>query len=479
MCVLGPWPSYAPSAISGSAARTVSRPWSTARLKLRACDLLSGELHADVAVEHLAVIADSVLDDPVHPVLRQPELLAEIPVHPEHPLDLRIARLELLVHVRLADPVLLGDQHRVVRPLDDVEPLRVALPHKRRQRLLGDDLRQHDVVASGLGELEPCRVEARRIGRIGVAADYRLVGVERFLERQERHALELHLVGAEIVREVELGRRALLHAHGRAVELTRRLDLELLGHDEALAIVIVDGRALEAELRLARGRPGGIAGEHVDVARLQRREAVLGGERDELYLVRIVEDRGRDRAAEVDVEPGPGALRIRQAEARQLPVRAAIDHAALLHLVERARHRGACECRKGARHRTHSQKPTHATPPPECRSRLPLLSRQLLSGISKRLPRAVKRITRADTLCLGSRAIASHARGLSSHARSDRMARIRASAMPWSRSRRRRDAFACTLIRVREMHAAPFGSAPAELANMSLHPRPATRSAAT
>ena len=38
--------------------------------------------------------------------------------------------------------------------------------------------------------------------------------------------------------------------------------------------------------------------QHVDVARLQRGEAVLRGQRDELHLGRIVEDRRRERAAD-------------------------------------------------------------------------------------------------------------------------------------------------------------------------------------
>jgi hypothetical protein len=49
----------------------------------------------------------------------------------------------------------------------------------------------------------------------------------------------------------------------------------------------------------------------------------------------IFEDRRRERAAEVDVETGPVALRVRQAEARDAAVGAAIEHAARLDGIER------------------------------------------------------------------------------------------------------------------------------------------------
>ena len=61
----------------------------------------------------------------------------------------------------------------------------------------------------------------------------------------------------------------------------------------------------------------------VDFARLQGREAVLRGERDEADLGRVVEDRRRHGPAEIDVEAGPVALGVRQAEAGKAGVRAA------------------------------------------------------------------------------------------------------------------------------------------------------------
>src|SRR5215831_16674378 len=91
---------------------------------------------ADVALEHLAVISD-MLDDAIHPILGQAELLAERTLDPEQALDLRIVGLHLVVDIRLGDVELLGVDHREVHPLDDVEPLIVPMPHERRERLLG------------------------------------------------------------------------------------------------------------------------------------------------------------------------------------------------------------------------------------------------------------------------------------------------------------------------------------------------------
>ena len=53
-----------------------------------------------------------------------------------------------------------------------------------------------------------------------------------------------------------------------------------------------------------------VARQHVDLARLQRGEALLRGERHELDLVGVAEDRRGDGAAEVDVEARPLALAV-------------------------------------------------------------------------------------------------------------------------------------------------------------------------
>src|SRR3546814_5104444 len=55
---------------------------------------------------------------------------------------------------------------RIQGPADDVAPLVVALAHQRTQRLLGDDLRQDDVI---LGVVER-RARGRQAGKIGRAS---------------------------------------------------------------------------------------------------------------------------------------------------------------------------------------------------------------------------------------------------------------------------------------------------------------------
>ena len=54
-----------------------------------------------------------------------------------------------------------------------------------------------------------------------------------------------------------------------------------------------------------------------------------------LTLFGVVQHRGGDRAAEIDVEAGPFALRVGQAEAGERAVGAAIEHAAILDGLER------------------------------------------------------------------------------------------------------------------------------------------------
>ena len=236
--------------------------------------------------------------------------------------------------------MLLGLDHREQRPLDDVEPLVVAVAHHRPERLLRDDLGQDHVVGRVLGARPAHRHEARHVGGVDVAAAGE-VGVGHLLELLDHHRLERHVVGAEVVGQVELGGGAGLHADGGAVELLGAFHVQLLRHHEALAVVVVHAGEIEAEAGVARQRPGGVARQDVDLARLQRGEALLRGERREAHLRRVAEHGGRDGAADVDVEPLPLALRIGLREAGQAGVDAALHEALGLHCVQgRLRLRG-------------------------------------------------------------------------------------------------------------------------------------------
>jgi hypothetical protein len=77
-----------------------------------------------------------------------------------------------------------------------------------------------------------------------------------------------------------------------------------------LAVVIRRVREVQAERGVARQRPGRVARQDVDLARLQRREALLRVQRNPLDLVAVPDDRRGDRAADVDVQAGPVALAV-------------------------------------------------------------------------------------------------------------------------------------------------------------------------
>src|SRR3954468_1633271 len=300
----------------------------------------------DVAFERLAVIAD-LLDDAIGPVVWQTERFAMLALAAEQPLDVRVVGFLLLVDVGLGDAELLGIDHGVMGPLHDVEPLVVAVAHGRSERLLGDDFWQDDVVID-LGEPEPLAGKAGGVGGVGVAAAG-VVGLDGFGCRRKRHSLELHLVGAEIVGEIQLGGGALLNANRGVAEFERRVELQRLPHQEALPVIIIDAGEVQPERRVARRGPGGVARQHVDLTRLQRGEAVLGGQRHDLHFIGVVEDRPRQGLAEIDVEAGPAAWRVRQAEAGERAVRSAVQHAALLDGVERLGRGSRCGNPKNSR----------------------------------------------------------------------------------------------------------------------------------
>src|SRR4029077_17107461 len=94
---------------------------------------------------------------------------------------------------------------------------------------------------------------------------------------------------------------------------------------------------IEPERGIARERPGGIARQHIDLARLQGGKAVLGGQRHELDLGRVIEDRRRYGPAEADAEARPIALRVGQAEASKRSIGAANELAAVLDRGQRLR----------------------------------------------------------------------------------------------------------------------------------------------
>ena len=170
--------------------------------------------------------------------------------------------------------------------------------------------------------------------------------------------LMLSLLVRAIVGEVELGGGAGLHADGGAVELLGAGHAGFLRHHEALAVIVIHRREIEAEIGLAQQGPGGVAGQDIDLARLQQGEALLRRRRHELGLARVAQHGGGDGAADIDVEPGEMALLIRHREAGEAGVHRAGDIALALHPVERRPGRGLAPAPGSSR--PHRQ-PTSAT----------------------------------------------------------------------------------------------------------------------
>ena len=207
------------------------------------------------------------------------------------------------------------------------------MAHHRSQRLLGDALGQDHLLAF-VRELPRAHAgKTRGVRRVRVAAA-RSVGLQQLVELVDQHRLEGHLVLAEIVREVELGGRAGLHADRGAVQLPGALDAALGRHHEALAVVEVHARAIEAQLSVAQQGLRRVTGDDVDLPRLEGDEALLRGGRREFHFLRVAEHGDRDRLAEIDVEAGPLALAVGEGEARQAGVDRALHEALGLHGIE-------------------------------------------------------------------------------------------------------------------------------------------------
>jgi len=153
----------------------------------------------------------------------------------------------------------------------------------------------------GIGQHRAARDQAGLVGGHGVATalGIRAEGAVGVLEcgRRVLNAARGHLVG-----QVQLGRRALLHADRRAVQVLQLGDVGVLGHHDALAIIERGSDEVAAVVGVARQRPGGVADEHVNLAALQGRKALFGGQRAILHLAHVVEDRRRQGLAEVNVE---------------------------------------------------------------------------------------------------------------------------------------------------------------------------------
>ena len=130
---------------------------------------------------------------------------------------------------------------------------------------------------------------------------------------------------------------SLCDADGGAVQALQVLYAGVFLHDKTLAVVEIDRALPQAERDAAQIGLRRIAIEHVDLAGLQRGEAVLRGERDIANLAGVAEHAGSEGAAVIDVEPLVIALRIRRGESGKARADAAHQRAALLDRIQRCR----------------------------------------------------------------------------------------------------------------------------------------------
>ena len=232
--------------------------------------------------------------------------------------------------------------HRVDRPPDDLYPAEIVRHDSRSVRSAGNQPGQDEVIG-GIGGTRAQRRERRLIlaERITASSKVRVGGLLEPLDDDRR---EGQLVLAEIVGDVDLVGRSRLHANRRAVEVLDRLHIGRLADDEGRAVVPVDRGELDAELDVALKRDRRDARQDVYLAGLKRGEPLRRSERREPDLARVAEHRGRDRAAHVDVEAPPLALRIRRREPGDAGGHAALHEVLAAHGVER---------RRGGRSRLH------------------------------------------------------------------------------------------------------------------------------
>ena len=114
------------------------------------------------------------------------------------------------------------------------------------------------------------------------------------------------------------------------------------GDHHALAVVVVHAHADQAQRGVARQRDGGVAGQHVDLAGLQRGEALLRVQRRDLDLAGVAEHGGGDGAAQVHVQALPFTLAVRDREPRNARGNAALYKPFLLDVVEGRARMGSC-----------------------------------------------------------------------------------------------------------------------------------------
>src|SRR5262249_5409956 len=141
-------------------------------------------------------------------------------------------------------------------------------------------------------------------------------------------------IRAEIVGEIEFGRRSRLHTYFRAVEVERGFLVHGPANEESLAIVIVSSRKVQPKFDLTRHCPRSVAREDINAARSKRVKSTISVERCVIDLARVIKNRGRNGTAQFDIKAAPVAVLVAGREAIKSFADAAIQCAAILYRLE-------------------------------------------------------------------------------------------------------------------------------------------------
>lgn len=237
------------------------------------------------------------------PILAQPKFSAEVHIRisaeqAAH-FGAGVGFLEL-IHILRGNAKLLSGKGGEHRPLHDVEPLIITLAHHRTKRLLRQRHIENDVII-GIGQHRPARHKTGLVGGHRITALFG-IGGEGAIGILKHGGGVRQIAGCHLIRQVQLGRRALLHTDRRAVQVFELRDIRGFWRHDTLTVVERGRNKIGAVVGVAGERPRRIADKHINLAALQRGEALLGGQRPILDFVDIIEDRCCQRFAVINVE---------------------------------------------------------------------------------------------------------------------------------------------------------------------------------
>jgi hypothetical protein len=169
------------------------------------------------------------------------------------------------------------------------------------------------ITAGARGSLE-LRLQPAQLGPVGgpPVAPALVEGLEDLVVVLQHHRLEVQVPGAEVVGQVQLRRGSGRHAHRSPVHVIDRGEVPLTDH-HGLAVVVVHVGEVDPLGPVPAGGPGGVAHQHVVLARPQGAEPGVRIDRDKLEVLALLwirrgEDGRGEGLAEVDVEPLDHAL---------------------------------------------------------------------------------------------------------------------------------------------------------------------------